>query len=69
MVEKYTMTDEDYDKREGTLRAWIREQRAKDPNFKLKPKSGPGSMSNRTSESSAVAPGPESVEHVTVGDR
>ncbi len=37
-VEKYRMTDEDYDSRPGTLRAFKREQLAKDPTFKFFPK-------------------------------
>lgn len=32
-VEKYNMVDEDYDKREKTLRRHIKEETAKDPNF------------------------------------
>jgi len=31
------MADETYDQRKGTLRDYIREERKKDPNFKLKP--------------------------------
>ena len=37
-IEKYRMSDEDYDKRAGTLRAFKREQLAKDPTFKFFPK-------------------------------
>ena len=33
LVQKYVMSDEDYDKRKGTLRAWGREQKAVDPSF------------------------------------
>ena len=36
LVEKYRMTDEEYDKRKGTLRSWGREQKDNDPNFSLK---------------------------------
>ena len=36
LVPKYVMPDEVYDKLPNTLRAHIREQRQKDPNFKLK---------------------------------
>lgn len=36
LVEKYRMTDEEYDSRNGTLRQWKREQLALDPNFKYK---------------------------------
>ena len=34
-VKKYVMSDEDYDKREGTYRRWKREQMAKDPSWTL----------------------------------
>lgn len=33
LVKKYRMSEEDYDKRKGTIRDWKREQLAKDPNF------------------------------------
>jgi tubulin-folding cofactor B len=36
------MSDEEYDKREGTLRAFKREQLAKDPTFKFFPKKASG---------------------------
>jgi len=32
-VQKYRMSDEDYDRREGTLRQWIKEQKEKNPNW------------------------------------
>ena len=35
LVEKYRMTDEEYDKRKGTLRDWGRRQREADPSFNL----------------------------------
>lgn len=35
LVEKYVMTEEDYDQRKGTLRDWGREQKAKDERFTL----------------------------------
>ena len=34
-VKKYTMSDEDYNKREGTYRQWKQEQLAKDPTWCL----------------------------------
>merc|ERR1719333_1493744 len=34
LIKKYVMSDEDYDKRKGTVRAWKKEQLAKDPNWK-----------------------------------
>lgn len=36
LVKKFELTDEEYDKRPGTYRAWKREQLAKDPNWKPK---------------------------------
>jgi tubulin-specific chaperone B len=41
LVEKYRMDDETYSQRKGTMREYIREQRAKNPNFKLKPAGKP----------------------------
>jgi len=35
LVEKYQMTDAEYDKRKGTLRDWGREQKERDANFTL----------------------------------
>jgi len=35
LVEKYRMTDEEYDRRRGTLRDWGRKQKEADPNFNL----------------------------------
>eukprot|EP00549_Striatella_unipunctata_P001589 CAMPEP_0118714590 /NCGR_PEP_ID=MMETSP0800-20121206/26290_1 /TAXON_ID=210618 ORGANISM="Striatella unipunctata, Strain CCMP2910" /NCGR_SAMPLE_ID=MMETSP0800 /ASSEMBLY_ACC=CAM_ASM_000638 /LENGTH=300 /DNA_ID=CAMNT_0006620437 /DNA_START=31 /DNA_END=933 /DNA_ORIENTATION=+ len=35
LVEKYRMTEEEYNKRRGTLRDWERKQKAKDPTFSL----------------------------------
>mmetsp|Transcript_19336 Transcript_19336/g.26829 ORF Transcript_19336/g.26829 Transcript_19336/m.26829 type:complete len:340 (-) Transcript_19336:61-1080(-) len=35
LVEKYRMTEEEYDKRKGTLRDWERRQKEKDANFTL----------------------------------
>lgn len=36
LVEKYRMTDEEYDRRKGTLRDWARHNKEKDPEFSLK---------------------------------
>lgn len=35
LVKRYVMSDEDYDKRKGTLRDWGRKQKEKDANFSL----------------------------------
>merc|ERR1719473_2195704 len=50
------MSEDDYDQRKGTVREWIREQKAKDPNWKPPKPEGP-------------PPGPESVEGMSVGAR
>ena len=72
LVEKYKMSDEAYDKRQGTLREYIKEQRAKDPNFKLKASSNPMAVGAAGGPAPVVAApdaGPETVAHVTVGAR
>ena len=35
LIEKYKMTDEEYDTRKGTLRDFIRTKKQEDPNYKL----------------------------------
>jgi hypothetical protein len=73
LVEKYRMTDEEYENRPGTLRAWKKEQVAKDPNFKYKHpvlfglKEGEGPAPE--DEEGWVAPGSDSVQNITVGSR
>jgi tubulin-folding cofactor B len=71
LIEKYKMDDEVYEKRSGTMREFIREQRKKDPNFKLTPKTGPGAMkpSGDVVATNQPPPGPESVAGVEVGMR
>ncbi len=63
LIEKYRMNDEDYDKRKGTMRDFIREKRKQDPNYVLKPKTTV--MDNNQ----GPPPGPESVEGIVVGSR
>ncbi|TMW69407.1 hypothetical protein Poli38472_001563 [Pythium oligandrum] len=65
LIKKYEISEEDYDKREKTVRAYKRDQLAKDPNWKPKP------MANaaRAPVDPATVPGPETVEHMRVGDR
>lgn len=36
LVEKYVMTEQDYDRRTNTLRSWGRQQKEQDPNFSLR---------------------------------
>jgi len=73
LIEKYRMSDEDYDKRKGTLREWIREQKAKDPNWKPpKPKMSVGlggPQPTAPPASDEPPPGPESVADMAVGAR
>ncbi|KAF4316238.1 hypothetical protein BBO99_00007901 [Phytophthora kernoviae] len=65
LVKKYEISEEDYDKREKTVRAYKKEQLAKDPNWK------PKTMMNdaRPSVDPDTLPGPESVKDMHVGDR
>lgn len=65
LVEKYVISEEDYNKREKTVRAYKKEQLAKDPNWK------PKTMMNvaRTMVDPATLPGPEAVAKMKVGDR
>lgn len=69
LVEKYRMDEEVYDKRSGTMREFIREQRKKDPNFKLKPKLGPGAVGAAGADENTPPPGIDSVASISVGDR
>lgn len=63
LVAKYKMSDEEYDRRQGTLREWIREQRAADPSWKL-PKQGP-----QTAVQQSEVPTLADAAHITVGSR
>ena len=74
LVKKYEMSDEEYNKRKNTLRAYKREQLKKDPNFKFDFNAGRGGGAAKGSESKSdaaqkQAPGPESVSHIKVGMR
>lgn len=69
-VKKYTMSDEEYARRKGTLREWIQEQKAKDPSWKA--------PWNKKEEEEAGAappkpagppPGPDAVQGMEVGMR
>lgn len=66
LVEKYKISEEAYDKRKGTIREYIREQRKLNPNFKLGAKSNPTAADE---EGEKVVPGAESVEGIEVGSR
>lgn len=61
LVEKYKMSEEAYEKRKGTMREYIKEQKAKNPNFKLIP--------TKETQEKLPSPGIESVEGILVGNR
>jgi len=72
LIAKYRMADEIYDQRKGTLRDYIREERKKDPNFKLKPNALAAELNKKnatTPQESGPPPGADSVEGITVGAR
>lgn len=74
LVEKYRMTDDAYDKRKGTMRDYIREQRKIDPNFKLKPNAQAAAMNKKNSdlnkaEAAGPPPGIETVAGIEIGNR
>jgi len=77
LIQKYRMTEEAYEQRSGTLREWIREQKAKDPNWKP-PKANmmaggnPWAAQPNGTTAEAAKPqevGPETVEGIEVGMR
>lgn len=63
-IKKYEMSEEDYDKRKGTLRDFAREKRKVDPSFKFFPKKKPEGYEERPDCESK-----DCIEHVHVGDR
>ena len=65
LVEKYKMSDEDYEQRKGTMREYIREQRKQNPKFKIGAKTGPPGAEEEPKE----IPGIESVEGIALGNR
>lgn len=71
LVEKYRMSDETYEQRRGTVREFIRDQRKKDPTYKLPPKGGSnqGFVSMKKEDNNGPPPGPESVSGIEVGMR
>ncbi len=62
LVQKYKMSDEEYAKRKGTLRSYVKDQKEKNPNFKLLPKG----VAQPTNE---PPPDASSCTHVTLGSR
>ena len=72
LVQKYTMSEDAYNQRKGTMRDYIREQRKADPNFKLKPNAIAAKMNKQNAESNSQSlppPGVESVAGINIGDR
>jgi tubulin-folding cofactor B len=70
LVEKYKLSDEAYDQRKGTMREWIKEQKKKDPKFKIGAK-GPttGDETAENKPSLAEEYGADSVQGIEVGQR
>ncbi|CAM9301680.1 unnamed protein product, partial [Hapterophycus canaliculatus] len=76
LVKKYRMSEEDYDKRKGTLsRSWVKEQKAKDANWvepwvekEREAKRAAASASNKA-PTDEPPPGKESVEGIAVEQR
>lgn len=72
LIEKYRMTDEEYDKKTGTMRDFIRKKREQDPNYKLKPKKTTiitTQQGGDNNQEGTLPPGIESVEGILIGDR
>jgi len=63
LVKKYQISEEDYDKREKTVRSYKREQLAKDPNWKPKCQMDVPGKENKE------VPGKDSIEGIEVGNR
>jgi len=62
LVEKYVMSEEDYERRENSLRAYKKKMREKDPYFTFLPE-------NRREPKNKNPPGPETIEAFNIGDR
>lgn len=67
-IQKYRMTDEEYDQRRGTLREWAKKKREEDPNFRFFPKNGDGTTKEEEEEEEEI-PDQAAVAHMQVGDR
>lgn len=66
LVEKYKISEEAYSNRKGTMREFIRQQKAKDPNFKVGAKA---SVSSSDQSTVKEAPDADSVKGIDVGMR
>lgn len=73
LIEKVRMTEDTYEKRGGTVRQYIREQKLKNPNYKAPPATQKpnflGMSGANAAAPAAEAPGAESVEGMAVGMR
>lgn len=70
LVQKYRMSDSDYEKRKGTVREWIREQKAADPNWKPpKPPSNGAGLQSAPASADARPPTLDDAVHIKVGSR
>lgn len=65
-IQKYRMTEEEYDKRGNTLRAYKRKMQEKDPNFRLVPRGPLGGAPTQPAESYEDA---ACVQGISVGAR
>ena len=70
LVERYKMTDEDYDKRSNTVRQFKKDKLAKDPTWKAPTmKSGKEMMQQMGTLPPDLPRGPETIEGIEVGMR
>eukprot|EP01084_Bolivina_argentea_P044377 81664_1 len=68
LIQKYRMADEDYDKRDGTLRAWIKEQKNEDPEW-VEPWNRKEVEGKEISGSNDPPPDLKSVKGMLIGQR
>ncbi|KAK7230708.1 cytoskeleton-associated protein [Aureococcus anophagefferens] len=70
LVDKYRMDDETYEARKGTVREWIKEQKAADPNWKPPKPNGATNFANaKTAALPADVPTDADAAHVVLGGR
>ena len=70
LVDKYRMDDETYEARKGTVREWIKEQKAADPNWKPPKPNGTANFANaKTAALPADVPTDADAAHVVLGGR
>lgn len=78
LIQKYRMSEEAYDKRKGTVREWIKEQRAADPTWQPPKPNAQAQMANAATQRNANKdktvgasdiPAAEDAAHIHVGDR